>query len=82
MAVVTYVDQNSRKSFIIYGKEKRTVQKLRFKVHVGRALKLHYITDSEGRMKVISSTMVQLPSSLDYDKKKESWNWVCVNIKK
>lgn len=134
VAVVTYVDQNSRKSFIIYGKEKRTVQKLRFKVHVGRALKLHYITDSEGRMKVISSTMVQLPSSLDYakyvegsidkrddkefaflksgsircfvspntvkkyglkngdnvkslivydyDKKKESWNWVCVNIKK
>lgn len=134
VAVVTYVDQNSRKSFIIYGKEKRTVQKLRFKVHVGRALKLHYITDSEGRMKVISSTMVQLPSNLDYakyvegsidkrddkefvflksgsircfvspnivkkyglkngdnvkslivydyDKKKESWNWVCVNIKK
>lgn len=134
VAVVTYVDQNSRKSFIIYGKEKRTVQKLRFKVPVGRALKLHYITDSEGRMKVISSTMVQLPSSLDYakyvegsidkrddkefaflksgsircfvspnivkkyglkngdnvkslivydyDKKKESWNWVCVNIKK
>lgn len=134
VAVVTYVDQNSRKSFIIYGKEKRTVQKLRFKVHVGRALKLHYITDSEGRMKVISSTTVQLPSSLDYakyvegsidkrddkefaflksgsircfvspnivkkyglkngdnvkslivydyDKKKESWNWVCVNIKK
>lgn len=134
VAVVTYVDQNSRKSFIIYGKEKRTVLKLRFKVHVGRALKLHYITDSEGRMKVISSTMVQLPSCLDYakyvegsidkrddkefaflksgsircfvssnivkkyglkngdnvkslivydyDKKKESWNWVCVNIKK
>ena len=134
VAVVTYVDQNSRKSFIIYGKEKRTVQKLRFKVHVGRALKLHYTTDSEGRMKVISSTTVQLPSSLDYakyvegsidkrddkefaflksgsircfvspnivkkyglkngdnvkslivydyDKKKESWNWVCVNIKK
>ena len=68
VAVVTYVDQNSRKSFIIYGKEKRTVQKLRFKVHVGRALKLHYITDSEGRMKVISSTTVQLPSSLDYAK--------------
>lgn len=134
VAVVTYVDQNSRKSFIIYGREKRTVQKFRFKVHVGRALKLHYVTDNEGRMKVISSTMVQLPSGLDYakyvegsidkrddkefaflksgsircfvspnivkkyglkngdnvkclivydyDKKKESWNWVCVNIKK
>ena len=134
IAVVTYVDPNSHKSFVIFGKEKRTVQKFRFKVHVGKTLKIHYIADNEGRMKVLSSTSVHLPSDLDYakhvegkiekrddkefaflksgsvdcfvspnivrkydlkdgdkvkslivydyDKKKEAWNWVCVNIKK
>ena len=134
IAVVTYVDQTNHKAFIIYGKEKRTVQKLRFRVQAGSTLKLHYITDSEGRMKIISSTRLQLPSNLnyakyvegkidkrddkefaflksdsiscfvspnivkkydlkngdnirsliiyDYDKKKDMWNWVCVNAKK
>lgn len=134
IAVVTYFDKNSHKAFIIYGKEKRAVQKLRFKVHAGKVLKLHYIKDKEGRMKILSSTAVQLPSGLDYakyidgtidkrddkefaflksgsvrcfvspnivkeydlkdgdnvkslivydyDKKKEKWNWVCVNAKK
>lgn len=134
IAVVTYVEQNTHKAFIIYGKEKRTVQKFRFKVNVGKTLRLHYITDSEGRMKVLSSTTVHLPSDLDYakyvegtidkrddkdfafvksgsincfvspnivkkydlkngdiikslivydfNKKKEAWNWVCVNVKK
>lgn len=134
IAVVTYVDPNNHKSFIIYGIEKRTSQKFRFNVRVGKTLKLHYIVDNEGRMKVLSSTMAQLPSNLDYakyvegeidkrddkefaflksgsikcfvspntvrkhdlkngdkvkslivydyDKKKEVWNWVCVNVKK
>lgn len=134
IAVVTYVEQNTHKSFIIYGKEKRTVQKFRFKVNVGKTLRLHYITDNEGRMKVLSSTAVYLPSDLDYvkcvegnidkrddkdfaflksgsincfvspnivkkydlkngdkikslivydyNKKKDVWNWVCVNVKK
>ena len=134
IAVVTYIDHDSHKSFIIYDKEKRTVQKLRFKVHIGSILKLHYITEKEGKIKILSSTTVQLPSDLDYakyiegkidkrndkefaflisgsigcfippsivrkynlnngdyvrslivydyDKKKKSWNWVCVNIKK
>lgn len=134
IAVVTYVDQNSHKSSLIYGYEKRIALKLRFKVQIGNILKLHYVTDKEGRMKVLSSTKVQLPADLnyakyvegtidkredkefaflkagnvrcfvapavvkkfnlkngdnvkslivyDYDKKKESWNWVCVNVKK
>lgn len=68
IAVVTYVEQNTHNSFIIYGKEKRTVQKFRFKVNVGKTLRLHYITDSEGRMKVLSSMSVHLPSDLDYAK--------------
>ena len=44
IAVLTYVDQNSHKAFIVYGKEKRAVQKFRFKVHTGKTLKLYYIT--------------------------------------
>ena len=68
IAVVTYVDMNSHKSFIIYGKEKRTAQKFRFKVYAGDILKLHYIADDEGRMKVLKSATVTLPSDLDYAK--------------
>ena len=134
IAVVTYVDLTSHKSSMIYGYEKRVVQKIRFKVQAGNILKLHYITDKDGKIRVLSSTKVQLPNECnyaknvegtidkrddkefaflkagsvrcfvaptivkkynlkngdkirslivyDYDKKKESWNWVCVNIKK
>lgn len=134
IAVVTYVYPNSHKAFIIYGKQKRAIQKFRFKVNVGATLKLHYITDNQDRMKVLSSTTVTLPSELDYakyvegnidkrddkefaflksdsincfvppnivkmydlkngdkikslivydyNKKKDAWNWVCINVKK
>ena len=134
IAVVTYVDQNAHKSFVIYGKEKRTVQKFRFKAQVGSIVKLHYVVDDAGRINVLNSTLAQLPSDLDYakyvegkidkrdnkefaflktrsfscfvspnivrkyalkngdnvkclivydyDKKKNSWNWVCVNVEK
>lgn len=134
IAVVTYIDPNSHKASLIYGYEKRVSQKLRFKIQVGNILKMHYVTDKEGRMKVLSSTKIQLPTDLiyaklvdgtivkreekefaflkagniscfvapavvkkfniknednvkslivyDYDKKKESWNWICINIKK
>lgn len=133
-AVVTYVNQNSQKSSVVYGKEKRMVLRFRFKVKVGDVLKLHYITESEGRTRVLSSTLVQLSTNLnyarhvngrvekrsdkdfaflksdsvrcfiapnivqkydlkngdnarslivyDYNKKKESWNWVCLKIMK
>ncbi len=134
IAVVTYVDQNSHRASMIYGFEKRTAQKLRFKVQAGNILKLHYITDKEGHIKILSAGKVQLPNDLnyakivegainkhkdkdfaflkadnfscfvspalvnkfkikngdnvkslivyDYARKKESWNWVCVNVKK
>jgi len=134
IAVVTYVNQATHKSSMIYGHEKRTSQKLRFKTAVGNILKLHYITDNEGRIKVLSANKVQLPNGLDYakyiegtidkrddkdfaflksgpircfvsptlvnnnklnkgdnvksliaydyNKKKESWNWVWINIRK
>lgn len=134
VAVVTYIDQNSHKSSMIYGYEKRMAQKLRFNVQIGNILKIHYITEKEGRIKVLSASKCQLPNNLnyvkrvegtidkkedkefaflktsnircfiaptivknenlkngdkvkclivyDYDKKRESWNWVCVNVKK
>lgn len=134
IAVVTYVNPNSHKAFIIYGKQKRAVQKFRFKVNAGATLKLHYMTDNQDRMKVLSSTTVTLTSELDYakyvegnidkrddkefaflkshsincfvppnivkmydlkngdkikslivydyNKKKDAWNWVCINVKK
>ena len=68
VAVVTYVDPDSHKSFLIYGREKRMVQKLRCKVQVGNVLKLHYVQDKNGRMKVLTSAVVQLPDKLDYAK--------------
>lgn len=134
IAIVSYVDQNSHKVSLIYGREKRMSQKLRFKVSVGDVLKLFYITDKEGRIKILNARKVQLLGGLnyaksvngiidknddkeyaflkegsfkcfvppavvkknnlkngdnikslvvyDYDKKKELWSWVCVNILK
>ena len=134
IAIVTYVDQNSHRSSLVYGYEKRMMQKLRIKVNAGNILKLHYITDKEGHMKVLTAGKVQLPDDLnyakyvegiidkrddkefaflkvgsvrcfvppavvrkfninngdnakglivyDYDKKKNSWNWVCAYVKK
>lgn len=134
IAVVSYFDSNSRKSTLIYGHEKRTIQKMRIKVGAGAVVKINYIQDSTGQMKVLNTTKIGLPNNLsyamvvegtidkredkdfaflksgstrcfvspntvkkygvsngenvkglivyDYDKKKESWNWVCISIKK
>lgn len=134
IAIVTYVDQNNHKSSMIYGYEQKMSQKLPVKVVVGNVLKLHYITDKEGRIKVLNVVKIPLPNNLsyakyiegtidkredkdfaflksasvrcfisptlvkknnlnngdnvkslivyNYDKKKETWNWACVYIKK
>lgn len=68
IAIVTYVDQNSHKSVMIYGYEKRMSQKLRFKVQTGNILRLHYVTDKEGCNKILSASKVQLPNNLNYAK--------------
>ena len=134
IAVVTYIDPNSHRTTMIYGKEKIMSQKLRFKTNVGNVLKLHYIVDKEGKIKVFSASKISLPNDLnyakfvegtiekrddkdfaflkagiincfvspaivkknnlnnkdnikcliayDFNKKKELWNWVCLNVKK
>lgn len=134
IAVVTYVDQNTHKTYMVYGHEKKMVQKLRFRVTPGTVLKLHYIKDHDGHIKVLCATKIKLPTSLnyakhidgtieksvdkdfaflkadsvrcfvspiivrqcnlkngdnvkslvvfDFDKKRNTWNWVCVDVKK
>lgn len=133
IAVVTYIDQNSHRTTMIYDKEKILSQKLRFKTNVGNVLKLHYVVDKEGKIKVLSASKISLPDGLnyakyvegtiekkddkdfaflragtircfvsptivknnklnngdnircliayDFNKKKSSWNWVCVSLK-
>ena len=134
VAVVTYVDQKNHKATMIYGYHQRMTQKMRFKVTAGNTLKLHYIKDKEGKIRVLTAGKSQLSRDndyakyvdgtidkreekefaflktdscryfvspavvkknnlkngdhvrslivCDYDKKKNSWNWVCVNVKK
>ncbi len=134
VAIVTYVDPNSHKVTLIYGRKKRTSQKLRFRVGLGAVLKINYITETEENLRVLSAGQTRFPTNLDYakvvegtvikrtdknfaflktdngdfyispnlvrkhnlidketinslivldyNKKKESWEWICVSIKK
>ena len=68
VAIVTYVDQNSRKATLVYGHEKRTSQRLRFKVGHGAVLKINYITELDGNLRVLSAGRTHFPTDLDYAK--------------
>jgi hypothetical protein len=68
IAVVTYVDPQSHRAFMIYGYEKRLAQKLNQKVLTGDALRIFYVDDSNGKPKILSSTRCSLPNDLDYAK--------------
>lgn len=90
-AIVTFVDHKSQKAYLVYGKEKKTSQKLRIKVASGSVLKVNYIIDANGRPKVLNVCNTELPSDLAYAKvvdgkikKREGWNFAfmyCDNIK-
>ena len=67
-AVVTYIDQNTRKATLIYGHQKRMTQELRFKVTLGMVLKINYITEADGHLRVLSSKKVVLAHNLDFAK--------------
>lgn len=134
VAIVTFVDQNSRKATLVYGHEKRTSQKLRFKVTPGAVLKINYITEADGDIRVLCTGLTRFQTDLnyakviegtvrkrsdkdfaflktidgdfyippilvrkhelhdnetikclivwDFNRKKETWNWKCVCIKK
>ena len=71
LAIVVYHDLNTKKSTLIYGKEKRTIQRLRFKVEVGAVLKMNYIRETDGRIRLLSAHKDSLPANLDYAKELE-----------
>lgn len=82
IAIVTYVDQNSHKVSMVYGYEKRLAQKLRIKVKPGTILKINYIQDPDGKVRIMSSANCQIPSDLNYGKlvegiikKRDDWNF-------
>lgn len=68
IAVVTNVNPVNNIISMIYGFEKRTAQKLRFKVQAGNILKLHYINNPDGRIRILSANKAQLPEALNYAK--------------
>ena len=68
IAVVTYVDPNSHKATIIYGEEKRMIHKFRFNVGVGSILKINYIKDANGKIKILNSAKTSFPNNLSYIK--------------
>ena len=68
IAVVTYYDQNSKRATLIYGYEKLLKEKIRFKVGPGVVLKLKYITEADGRMRVLQAEKTSFHTELDYAK--------------
>ena len=68
IAVVTYYDQNSKRATLIYGYEKLLKEKIRFKVGPGTVIKLNYITEADGRMRVLQAGKTTFPTGLDYAK--------------
>ena len=68
MGIVTYIDPNSHRATMVYGKEKSLKQKLRFNVKIGDVLRINYITEPDGTTRVLSARRNNLPSDLDYAK--------------
>jgi hypothetical protein len=66
IAVVVYIDQSAKMATIIYGKEKKCRVKFRIKVRKGDILRISYINDGDGRIRVLNSTKVELPDGLTY----------------
>ncbi len=68
IAVVTYVDPQSHRAFMVYGYKKKLAQRLNQKVLTGDTLRIYYIDDSNGKPKIIGSTRCSLPNDLNYAK--------------
>lgn len=66
IAVVTYVDPQSRRAIMVYGYKKKLTQRLNQKVLAGDALKIYYVVDPNGKPKILSSTRCSLPNDLNY----------------
>ena len=85
IAVVTFVDQNSHKVFLVYGHEKRIAQKLKINVTIGSILKISYAID-DNKPFIINAKKTDLTSNLPYIKeiegiikKKKEWDFAFIN---
>lgn len=82
IAIVTFVDQRSQKTHMVYGHEKRMVQKLKFKVAPGTILKINYIMEGNDRPEILNAVRTYLHLNLTYAKivegtikKRTEWNY-------
>jgi len=71
VAVVTYVDEKSRRASLIYGFQQKMAQKLQVKVRPGDVLRLNYEKDAEDRVVVVDAVKIPFPSELPYARKVE-----------
>ena len=61
IAVVTYVDSNSKRAFLVYGEEKLVAIKIRelnTKILEGSLLKINWLPAQNGKINIINSTLV------------------------
>ena len=82
IAIVTFIDKRSQKIHMVYGQEKRMVQKLKFKVVPGTILKIKYIMEGNSHPQILNAFRTHFPSDLTYAKvmegnikKKSEWNY-------
>lgn len=68
IAIVTYVDPKSHKATIVYGLEKRMAFKFKSYVGVCSILKINYIEDADGKVKILNTAKATLPNNLEYIK--------------
>lgn len=68
IAIVTHFDANTQKATLIYGMQKRMVQKLRIKVRTGDILKINYILEPDGRYRLLSSTLASFSNNIEQAK--------------
>lgn len=72
-AIVTYFDKNSHKATLVYGYEKQTFQRLRINVELGVVLKINYITEVNGNIRILSARQTCFSMPLDYAKEVEGF---------
>lgn len=68
IAVVTYLNSQSRNATLVYGWEKRMTKRLRFEVEVGNTLEINYVTEQNGTQRLLSARKTELSTNLDYVK--------------
>lgn len=68
IAIVTHVDRNTHKATIVYGMKRQAVHKFRTKVGTGAILKINYITEANGKIKIFNTENTRLSNGIPYIK--------------